>query len=184
MGILRKWEILIREAKTINPKVAAEIGCCPFPLDAPLAEGYGLSTLKFGEYLRDINCEWHSCDIDPEHIQNARDICTKANVPVTFYCQDGKDFLKAFKEPIDFLYLDNASEPEITLEQFKIAESKMAKRFVIVLDDCHTDSFGLYSKGTLTIPYAIEKGYDVCLVPAYGPSIQAIIKKKVHNEGN
>ncbi len=178
--MMRKWELLIRESKQLkNLKIAAEIGCCPFPLDAPLAEGYGLSTLKFGEYLSSINCAWHSCDINPDSVTNARNICTTAGVPITFYLQDGKDFLKAFRDPIDFLYLDNASEPEITLEQFQIAETKMSEDWCIVLDDCHSDDFGLFSKGTLTIPYAIEKGYNVRLVPVFGPSIQAIIRKKV-----
>ena len=175
--MLKKWEVLIREAERIQAKCIVEIGCCPFPLDAPLAECYGLSTLKLGQWAMENNAVLYSCDINPDSVANAQKIVQDNKIHgVMLECLDGAEYLNRFPQQIDLLYLDNGG-PDVTLEQFKIAENRMSPKGVIILDDAHTDSDGLFSKGTTTIPYAISQDYDIQLLPAYG-SIMAIIKRK------
>ena len=177
----RKHEILYSELEKLpDCKVIVEIGASPFPVTDELYEGYGMSTIKLAQWAQRINAEFHSCDIDPDHILNASEILANAGLPAMFYVDDGETFLKKWSATtkIDFLYLDNASDPKLTLEQFKLAEPLMSDNSIIMLDDCHSDEWGFYSKGTTCIPYAIEKGYKVALTAAFNNSIMAIIKKE------
>lgn len=176
---MQKYDLLIRCAELIKPKVAVEIGCQPFPLTDELAPGYGLSTWKLGEYLNSIFCIFHSVDIDEAHLKNAENIAKEKGVQAIFHLNDGATFLNEWPNtPIDMLYLDNASKPEITLEQFITAIPKMSENSLIVCDDAHSDQFGMYSKATLVIPYAMGLGYKVSLYPCQN-SIMAVIHKEI-----
>lgn len=162
---LKKHEVLLAEADKYKPKLIIEIGTMPWAIGAPLFESYGMSTLKLGEYAQNEGAEFHSCDINPESVENCTNTLKHYNVTgVILHCNDGTKFLEevaTWGKKIDLLYLDNASEPDITLQQFKTAEPLMSDNSVIILDDCHSDEYGEYSKGTTTIPYADKNGYTV-----------------------
>lgn len=177
----RKHEILYSELEKLpNCKRIVEIGTQPFAPTDELYEGYGMSTINLGKWANRIGADFHSIDIEPSHIENSTKICADAGVTGNFWVDDGSAWLKRWDKnlKIDFLYLDNASDPKYTLEQFQLAEPLMSEESIIVLDDSHSDEWGFFSKATTTIPYAQSKGYVVALMPAYNNSIMAIIKKK------
>ena len=164
---LKKHEVLLAEADKYKPKLIIEIGTMPWAIGAPLFESYGMSTLKLGEYAQNEGAEFHSCDINPESIENCTNTLKHYNVTgVILHCNDGTKFLEevaTWNKKIDFLYLDNASDPAFTLSQFMTAEPLMSENSVIILDDLHEDEWGKFSKGTTTVPYADEKGYQIIL---------------------
>jgi predicted O-methyltransferase YrrM len=77
--------------------------------------------------------------------------------------QDGVDFLNAFAEPIDLLYLDgwDAHQPgsqENHLRAYLAARKNLHERSLILIDDTN---LGDHSKGRLVIPQALEDGLSV-----------------------
>jgi hypothetical protein len=118
--------------------------------------------------------EFHTVDINIECSKLTRSELKKYNLwsKSNVYCGDGIRFLQDFDKEINFLYLDAwdveySNHAEMHLEAFKIAEPKLAKKSVILIDDTdvgyslekgfHNDEESLGGKGKLLIPYLLEK---------------------------
>lgn len=118
--------------------------------------------------------EFHTVDIDSYNSNLTSSQLKKFgfNEKTTVYNGDGLVLLKQFKKPIDLLYLD-AWDVELPLhaekhlEAFKLAESKLAKNAIILIDDTdvgyneekgyHNDEESLGGKGRLLIPFLLSK---------------------------
>jgi len=119
----------------------------------------GMSTLLFSEYAKYKNGHVHACDIEKKNINNAKYFCKKNKEFCTFYIDDSLNFLREFNQKIDFLYLDSldgqfegASKHQ--LEEFKLAEKKLSKNSLILLDDKG-------SKTNLSVDYMRQNGLKI-----------------------
>lgn len=118
--------------------------------------------------------EFHTVDIDSYNSNLTSSQLKKFgfNEKSTVYNGDGLILLKKFQKPIDLLYLD-AWDVELPLhaekhlEAFELAESKLAKNAIILIDDTdvgyneekgyHNDEESLGGKGRLLIPLLLSK---------------------------
>lgn len=133
--------------------------------------------------------QFHTVDIDMDCAKNTQKELKKFKLNKTsnVYCGDGIKFLKDFETQIDFLYLD-AWDVELPLhaekhvEAFNIAEPKLNKNSVILIDDTdiafsnekgyHNDEECLGGKGRLLIPLLqqnsnykmVFKGRQTCFI--------------------
>lgn len=119
---------------------------------------YGHSTLRWAVSGHRV----FSVDVDADASALTRQACSGyANVDVV--TMDGIDFLNAFPEKIDLLYLDAwdvvSGEPyaEKHLEAFEAARDKLNDRHLILIDDTDIEDGG---KGRLLVPRLLELGYD------------------------
>jgi len=133
--------------------------------------------------------EFHTVDINMECSKLTRSELKKFNLwnKSNVYCGDGIKFLKDFDRKINLLYLDAwdveyPNHAEMHLEAFKIAEDKLDKKAVILIDDTdigfssekgfHNDEECLGGKGRLLIPFLSKnknfkmlfKGRQTCFV--------------------
>ena len=100
----------------------------------------GMSTLIFSEYVKNYNGHLFTCDINPINIKNSKKFVNVNEKFVTFVVDDSINFLKNFKNHIDFLYLDsldgqdpNSSEHQ--LNEIKASYLKLHKNSLVLLDD-------------------------------------------------
>ena len=63
----------------------------------------GMSTLIFSEYVKNYNGHLFTCDINPINIKNSKKFVNVSEKFVTFVVDDSVNFLKNFKNHIDFL---------------------------------------------------------------------------------
>jgi hypothetical protein len=105
----------------------------------------------------------YSVDISSESIQITQEMCKDfPNVQVVQ--QDGIEFLKAFDQPIDLLYLDawdvgSEDFAEKHLEAYLVAKKNLHEKSIILIDD--TDFFNNFGKGRYVVPEAIKDGYKL-----------------------
>ena len=100
----------------------------------------GMSTLIFSEYVKNYNGHLFTCDINPINIKNSKKFVNVSEKFVTFVVDDSINFLKNFKNHIDFLYLDsldgqdpNSSEHQ--LNEIEASYLKLHKNSLVLLDD-------------------------------------------------
>ncbi len=144
----------------INAKTIVEIGGARLPLDHTLDEfnpvccNDGHSTYFWDR----TDCEVYSVDINPGNEKLITSVCPNVSV----HTQDGIEFLRAFKKPIDLLFLDawdvipGTPYAEKHLEAYQTAKSILAQRHLILIDDTDVGGGG---KGELLIPQLVKDGY-------------------------
>ena len=119
----------------------------------------GMSTLLFAEYVKMVNGTFWSCDIDHRNIFNAYQFTQSLSYKVNFVVADSLIFLRDLSTTIDILYLDSLDgnipgANEHQLKEAEIAESKLNKQGIILLDDKGT-------KTELSIPFLTNKGWNI-----------------------
>jgi hypothetical protein len=118
--------------------------------------------------------EFHTVDIDSYNSNLTSNELKRFgfNDKSTVYNGDGMILIKKFQKPIDLLYLD-AWDVELPLhaenhlDAFKLAEPKLSKNAIILIDDTdvgysqekgyHNDEDSLGGKGRLIIPFLLSK---------------------------
>ena len=100
----------------------------------------GMSTLIFSEYVKNNNGHLFTCDINPINIKNSKKFVNVSEKFVTFVVDDSINFLKNFKNHIDFLYLDSLdgqdpSSSEHQLNEIEESYLKLHKNSLVLLDD-------------------------------------------------
>ncbi|MEN6301285.1 MAG: class I SAM-dependent methyltransferase [Armatimonadia bacterium] len=120
--------------------------------------GDGHSTIAWAEHAEDV----FSIDIDPRATELTRRL-TQQYGNVTAVTQDGVEFLQAFDQPIDLLYLDGWDTwlPECAerhLEAYLVARRSLHERSLILIDDTEDEA---KSKGRLLIPQAQQDGWHI-----------------------
>jgi len=136
-------------------------------------KGDGYSTPLFAWYVENKGGWFYSFDIDPEAIKVSKRIMSYYGIEgkhTTLICADALSFFKrnTFLFPgIDLLYLDAVDysnenkefSQQWHLEFFKLVESYLNNRALIVIDDIFDEEYT--GKGKLLIPYMLNKGYKI-----------------------
>jgi len=172
-----KAQVLIA-AISLRPdaRVLVEIGCIREATESPTE---GFSTVYLAQEAKARHSLLYSVDLNPYNIRVARAavMAYQLSDSVRFHEGRGADWLKGFADPIDFLYLDGSDDPQTNLEEFKAAETKLAPDAIVCIDDCHAYLGRQFGKGDKVIPYAIEQGWMVRLVPTLHPWRTAILQR-------
>jgi hypothetical protein len=118
----------------------------------------GCSTVLFSNFCHSVGSGrvW-TCDIDSQNIENCKIATEEYNEYVEYVIDDSINFLKNFKERIDFLYLDSvdshvSGSAEHQLKEIEAAFDKIHNKTIILLDD-------LGQKTKLSIPFLQEKNW-------------------------
>lgn len=146
-------------------KTFVETGC----VKKPVNEGHVRSTVLYADFIDKLvpDGRFWTVDIDPKSIEIARRY-TKDLAPGRVCCTvgDSVEFLQAFDERIDFVYLDSLGwlgdnfSLESTRHQVKeleAIEDQIHQDTVILLDD----NLAGYGRTILSVPWLRERGWDV-----------------------
>ncbi len=141
--------------------------------------GAGMSTVLFGQFLREHNGRLVSVDNDPDHVAFARK--HTQGLPVDVVLADGRIYLWSHEGPaIDGLYLDSADlwtedYDLICLAEAKAALPHLAPDAVILIDDTIPTKTGEWEgKGRQAVPWLIEQGWEVRCA-----GYQALLQRKL-----
>ena len=95
---------LLKERKA---KIIIETGTSRKGLKA--TKGDGAATIVFGKWAKENNAVMHSVDIDLDSVKGSQEEVNLQNLDgvVSVHHSDSLEFLKNFKQPVDFLYLDS-----------------------------------------------------------------------------
>ncbi|MCO4821780.1 MAG: class I SAM-dependent methyltransferase [Flavobacteriaceae bacterium] len=130
----------------------------------------GAATIVFGKWAKLNKAHVYSVDISMESIVACEAEVKKQNLMqnITIHHSDSIEFLKNFKQKVDFLYLDSYDysldkEVQIAsqkhhLNEFKAIENKLHKNSIIMIDDCDLSGGG---KGKLVIEYMLQKDWII-----------------------
>lgn len=167
--------------KERNAKVIIETGTSRKGLKA--TKGDGAATIVFGKWAKENDAIMHSVDISEDSVKGSQEEVNKQglNNVVTIYLNDSLEFLKTFKSPLDFLYLDSYDysrtdkdiqkrSQEHHLKEFKLIEEQLHEKSIVLIDDCGLPGGG---KGKMVVEYMCKKNW-VVLIDAY----QILLVKK------
>jgi len=151
--------------KAKKGKTIIEIGSMRNPLNHDLKSGHcnsclcGHSTLWWALSKAEV----YSVDIDDKSYNITKNAC-KSYSNVRVVKQDGIDFLKKFKKPIDLLFLDawdvnpKTNYAEMHLDAYLAAKDKLHEGSMILIDDTDIANGG---KGRLLRPVATKDGWEI-----------------------
>jgi predicted O-methyltransferase YrrM len=162
----------------MQPKVLVETGV----QSSNLLHAQGASTLIFAEMARQFGGQLYSVDINPDHIEKAKEFTR--DYKVIFNTGDSVEFLSAFPFQIDFLYLDaydfyegcEIQSREHQLREIVIALPKLKKGSLILLDDAYVqmwfprtlDYIDIQGKTYLTHHYLLShRAKCIMDIPSY-----------------
>ena len=148
------------EREQVGMPTIVETGCVRSAEDWP---GAGNSTYLFGAFIDGLGGKLISVDNDPHHLAFARSYCEPW--PVTFVECDSIAWLCRNDEVIDVLYLDSldiedACHGEHALAEIQAAGATLSEESLVVFDDTWWAGDWL-GKGTLAVPYLLERGWKV-----------------------
>ena len=160
----KSFEFALQEAENRNHKLLVETGTARGRKKKYFfwyKENWtdGMSSMIFSDYAKYIKGHLYTCDIDEQNIKNAKKF-TKKNKPfITFIKDDSVNFLKNFKQKIDFLYLDsldghlpNASDHQ--LNEIKNSINLLTNNSLVLLDDKG-------SKTNLSSQFLLKNNYKI-----------------------
>lgn len=163
-------KILNLLAEIDSPSIV-EVGCIRQVDDI----GAGNSTELFAWFVSKYGGRLRSCDISKKNVQLANSVVSKYSGDIHVIQMDGMQFLKTYKNQINFLYLDSYdSTPKYFevaaqhhLDLFKVVENKLQAGCYIMIDDVY-DAETFIGKGAKLIPYLLSKSdqYE-CLLRGY-----------------
>ena len=133
----------------------------------------GSSTLIFGDFASQYGGHVWTCDINASNIENCKEATEEYGSLITYEVDDSINFLKDFKEKIDFLYLDSLdsdhpSAHEHQLSEIESAFPKLHKRSIVLLDD-------LGGKTKLSIEFLKKNNWCQISVSIPNPSLTIIL---------
>jgi predicted O-methyltransferase YrrM len=167
--------------KERNTKIIVETGTSRKGLKG--TKGDGAATIVFGKWAQQNGAKLHSVDISEDSVNESKAEVDRQglNDVVTLHLKDSIEFLKNFKDPIDFLYLDSydysrtdkdiqIKSQEHHLKEFMAIEDKLHQNTIVLIDDCKLPGGG---KGKTVVEYMINKNWEI-LINAY----QILLVKK------
>lgn len=134
------------------------------------AKSNGAATIVFGKWASENDAFLHSVDISEKSVANAQTEVDKQklNQWIEIHQSDSIKFLEDFQEKVDLLYLDSydysddvlvqKKSQEHHLKEFKVIESRLHDKSIVLIDDCDLPNGG---KGKLAIEYMLKKGWRV-----------------------
>lgn len=149
--------------KTNGGKLIIETGCSWY-------SAQGNSTLHLAELAMEVGGEFHSIDINAEHVEAARKMVSHISC-ANVHIGDSLDYLSGCLDQatVDLLYLDafdhDEQHPNI-LAIYNLAElgaciGKMAKHSVILMDDWGWGRGGSYMKCSLSRELLLYRGWTL-----------------------
>ncbi len=119
----------------------------------------GMSTMIFSDYAKFTNGHLYTCDISKKNLNNAKKFIGNKNDHVTFIQEDSVNFLKNFRNKIDFLYLDSldgqfAQASEHQLREINFGINLLKQNSLILLDDKG-------NKTNLSLDFLKKKNYKI-----------------------
>ncbi|MDT0559518.1 class I SAM-dependent methyltransferase [Ichthyenterobacterium sp. W332] len=154
-----------------NAKIIVETGTSRKGLEG--AKSDGAATIVFGKWAKENGAVLHSVDISEDSVEGSRNEVKQQRLDdvVTVHLDDSLNYLKHFKDDIDFLYLDSydysktdvdiqKKSQEHHLKEFKIIEDRLHKNTIVLIDDCGLPGGG---KGKTVVAYMIEKGWEILI---------------------
>ena len=167
--------------KQRNSKLLVETGTSRNGLNATKSDG--AATMVFGKWAQQNGAKLHSVDISEASVNGSQAEVNNQGLSntVTIHLSDSITFLKNFKDPIDFLYLDSydysktdkdiqIKSQEHHLKEFKVIEDKLHKNSIVLIDDCKLPGGG---KGKTVVEYMLKNNWEI-LINAY----QILLVKK------
>jgi len=137
--------------------------------------GDGWASILWSWYAEEFNSTFYTVDIDKACIEEARRLIGTP-VGTNFIISDSISFLESFKEEIHLLYLDSADDPNLMYKEFCIAEPKLKRGALVLLDDVGPDF--IRGKGTILGPYLMQNiGYDLIYHDTAPTVNQALFRK-------
>ncbi|MCH9612159.1 MAG: hypothetical protein S4CHLAM102_06430 [Chlamydiia bacterium] len=127
-------------------------------------DGDGGGTIIFGHWASEHGAQMFSVDINPKHVEYARENTHQFRDNLTIVQGDSVSFLKTFDQEIDFLYLDSYDYDEKDpfsaqrhcMNEVLAAQDKLSKKAIIMIDDCNVKGGG---KGKVAIDYLLQNGW-------------------------
>lgn len=177
--------ILDRKFQNLSGKSLIEIG------STREIVSYQNSSEFFIKFCKKHNMKFISIDMDPKCSENALNFCKKHNFDnYLIKTMKGEDFLKDYKEKIDFIYLDafdfwHPGHSDIRKESYKnnlgvelsqddklchqmhyecayhMINNKCVTKDTIICHDDIVTSDAKKGKGVLSIPYLLENGFKI-----------------------
>jgi|GEM_PF-4147643 len=168
--------------KSITQPVLIEIGTT-----RENVPGQG-STLQLAALAKDKNIQFISVDMDPHNTRWAQYNLELLQLPGSAITDKGENFLQKFPDPIHYIFLDaydfdhgmhselrqtryqkylggTIDEEQCHLMHLECAKAlidKLAPNGVICIDDTWQDEQHQWrAKGTLAVPYLLEKGFKI-----------------------
>jgi hypothetical protein len=128
--------------------------------------GAGMFTRMCPIHLKGYRPQIHSVDISAEAIEISRVITADVADLITYHHSTSEEFLNAFPEPIDLLYMD-AGETGQGAEQLHFREASivlgrqlLSPRGIVLIDDVNIPGQST-SKGCLSIPLFLQHGFRI-----------------------
>jgi glycosyltransferase involved in cell wall biosynthesis len=105
----------------------------------------------------------YSIDFEPKCLEVSRKTVPEALHPRIRWMEgDAKSLLSSLEvDSIDLLYLDSSDDPRQILSEFEAALPKLKKESIVVVDDTGAYHAGPEGKGTLLLPEARRRGWQV-----------------------
>ena len=177
--------ILDRKFQNLSGKTLIEIGSTREIVSSQNSSEF------FIKFCKKHNMKFISIDMDPKCSENAQNFCKKHNFDnYLIKTMKGEDFLKDYKEKIDFIYLDafdfwHPGHSDIRKESYKnnlgvelsqddklchqmhyecayhMINNKCVTKDTIICHDDIVTSDAKKGKGVLSIPYLLENGFKI-----------------------
>lgn len=145
------------------------------------------STRQLADFCKQNNLHFITVDMDPHNTRLAKKMFTQMNCQFEAITNKGEDYLRNYKGPIDFIFLDaydfdhgkHSELRQSRYEQFlgaRIDEQrchqmhldcahslveKIEPAGVICFDDTWLDNGKWTAKGTLAMPFLLQAGFEV-----------------------
>ena len=126
----------------------------------------GKSTIVLAAFAERYGCKLWTCDVDQAAIAMAREATAQFASRVEYVVSDSVAFLRDFKQPIDFLYLDSMDfddqhpdpSQDHALGEAQAAVHALHVQSIVLVDDCNLLHGG---KGGKVIPFLLGQGWHV-----------------------
>lgn len=165
---------VLKLLKERHAKVIVETGTSRLGLEN--TKGDGGATIVFGKWAKENGAVMHSVDISEDSVNGSKKAVKEQGLDdiVTVHLDDSLNFLKDFKDKIDFLYLDSydysktdldiqKASKEHHLKEFQIIEDRLHQNTIVLIDDCRLPNGG---KGKLVVDYMLQNDWEV-IIDAY-----------------
>jgi hypothetical protein len=128
--------------------------------------GAGMFTKMCAIQLREHRPQIHSVDISAQAIEISKVITSDVADLITYHHSTSEDFLQAFPDKIDLLYMDagetdqGADKLHFREASIVLARQLLAPRALVLIDDVNVPGHAA-SKGSLSIPLFCQNGFRI-----------------------
>lgn len=157
----RSFDLMLRHLSEFQTPQIVETGCIRAEEDW---HGAGFSTYLLGAYAAARGGRLKSVDIGQKNCVFAKKWTRIFGSHVEVFCEDSLRYLRGRSAPIDLLFLDSWDTyvpgfAEHGLREIQAAERLLHRKSMVVYDDTSILAGKWQGKGTLGVPWMIERGW-------------------------